>query len=158
MTWDMVIVDEKERGETRTRVMLVDDKAGNKNAQRILAETRDDYEHLDACMNPGKTRAIVLRMQEVDGERDEFIDVYDPATLKPVISLTNWPVAKIAFSRDGKLMYLQATLETGTPIDAVLDLFSGDKVEGVSRTRVGASLVSIAELLKQRKRIEKKIG
>jgi hypothetical protein len=55
-------------------------------------------------------------------------------------------------------MYLQATLETGTPIDAVLDLFSGDKVEGVSRTRVGASLVSIAELLKQRKRIEKKIG
>ncbi len=116
MTWDLLIVDEKDRGETRTLVLLVDDKPGNQQAHRILAETRDDYEHLDGCMNPGKTRAIVFKMQDVDGERDEFIDVYDPATLKPVISLTNWPVGKIAFSKDGKLMYLQAMLETGTPI------------------------------------------
>ncbi len=158
MTWEMLIVDEKEQGETRTRVLLVDNRQGGQQVHRILAETRDDYEHLDACMNPGNTRAIVFKMQEVDGERDEFIDVYDPATLKPVISLTNWPVGKIAFSRDGKLMYLQATLETGTPIDAVLDLSSGDKVEGVSRARDGASLVSVAELLKQRKRVEKRIG
>ncbi|MBN2152727.1 MAG: hypothetical protein JW839_14845 [Candidatus Lokiarchaeota archaeon] len=158
MTWDTLVVDEKERGETHTLVLLVDDRPDCQHVHRIIAETRDDYEHLDACMNPGKTRAIVFRMQEVGGERDECIDVYDPLTLKPVISLTNWPVGKIAFSRDGKLMYLQATLETGTPIEAVLDLFSGDKVEGVSRTKDGVSLVNIAELLKQRKRIEKKIG
>jgi hypothetical protein len=158
MTWDLLIVDEKNRGETHTMVLLVEDQPDGQEFRRILAETKDDYEHLDGCMNPGKTRAIVFKMQDVDGERDEFIDVYDPATLKPVISLTNWPVGKIAFSKDGKLIYLQAMLETGTPIDAVLDLFSGDKVEGVSRTRDGASLVSIAELLKLRKRVEKKIN
>ncbi len=158
MTWEMLVVDEKERGETRTRVLLVDDLSKGQESNRILAETKDDYEHLDACMNPGKTRAIVFKMQEVNGERDEFIDVYDPATLKPVISLTNWPVDKISFSKDGKLMFLQAKLETGTPIEAVLDLFSGDKVEGASRKRDGAALVGVAELLKQRKRVEKKIG
>nr|MDO8084262.1 hypothetical protein [Candidatus Sigynarchaeum springense] len=158
MTWDTLVVDEKERGETRTMVLLVDDRSESRDIHRILAETKDNYEHLDACMNPGKTRAIIFKMQEVNGERDEFIDVYDPATLKPVISLTNWPVDKISFSKDGKLMFLQANLETGTPIEAVLDLFSGEKVEGASRPRDGASLVGVAELLKQRKRIEKKIG
>lgn len=155
MTWEMLVVDEKGRDETRTRVFLVD---STNQSRRLLAETHDHYEHLDACLSPGNARAILLKMQEIDGDRDEFIEVFDPVTLKPVISLTNWPVDKISFSKDGKLMFLQAKLETGTPIEAVLDLFRGDKVEGVSRAHDAASLVSIADLLKQRRRAEKKIS
>jgi hypothetical protein len=152
MGWDILIVDEKVQDTLKTIVFIVE--TGTK-VKRILVETRDHYEHVDACLNPGNTRVVVLKMVDIDGERNEYIDVYDPATLRPVISLINWPVDKIAFSRDGKLMYLQATLETGTPIEAVLDLFSGDKVEGASRTKDGASLVRIAGLLKQRKRTVK---
>ncbi|MEX2715217.1 MAG: hypothetical protein Q6370_002830 [Candidatus Sigynarchaeota archaeon] len=157
MPWDVLVIDEKEIGETRTKVMLVDDHAKNQETGRILAETRDDYEHLDACMNPGKTRAIVLKMQDVNSDRDEFIDVYDPITLKPILSLTNWPVDKISFSKDGKLMFLQAKLETGTPIEVVLDITDGHQVDGGSRNRERTTLVTIADLLKKRKRIEKRI-
>nr|MDO8115255.1 hypothetical protein [Candidatus Sigynarchaeota archaeon] len=149
--WDLAIIDEKHNDCVRTRVFVIDKKARSK---RILVETKDAYEHIDACMNPTGTRIIVLKAIDIpeNDERNEYIEIYDPSNVKLVLSMSNWPVNNVVFSPDGNFMYLQAKLETGTPIEVVLNTITGEKVEGASRQHAGKAFVNIADLLKQRKR------
>lgn len=157
--WDLIIMDEKHGDQVRTQVLIIDKMARTK---RILVESRDYYEHIDACMNHGATRAVVLKMIAIPNEdedsRNEYIEIYDPATIKPVLSMSNWPVNNIVFSQDGNRMYLQTKLENGMPVEVVLDLVTGDKVEGASRKNDGTPFVKIADLLRQRRRINRNVS